>query len=369
MPLDSHQAELRKVVREFLDDLLPEPEVRRLMATETGFAEATWRRLAAELGVCGLAVPTEHGGAGGSFADVGVVLREMGATLAGLPYFSTVVLAQPLLLAYPDDAVTRTWLPRLASGEARAAVAFTEPSGRWDEDGITMSARHDGAGWRLDGIKSYVLDGHTADLVLVAARTAHGVSLFTVEPSAPGVTRTPLATLDQTRKQARIEFAGTPAELIGVEGAGWPALSLMLCHAAIGLAAEQLGGAEHVLEVTVAYARTRIQFDRPIGSFQAVKHRCAEMLLDLETTRAAAHHGLDAASNGSADLPQIAHLVKAHCSEAYVAIAASAIQVHGGIGFTWEHPAHLYLKRAKSSEQLFGDGRYHREQLANRLGM
>jgi alkylation response protein AidB-like acyl-CoA dehydrogenase len=369
MYLEPHQIELRKVVRDFLDDLLPEPEVRRLMATPSGFDDATWRRLATEVGICGLATPAALGGSGGSFIDVGVVLQEMGAALAGLPYYSTVVLAQSLLLAHPDDDVARRWLPQLAAGEIRATVAITEPAGRWDQAGITMSAHRAGSGWRLDGLKSYVLDGYTADLLLVAARTAAGVSLFAVPPGTTGVTRFPLATLDQTRKQARVEFSDASAELVGAEGAAWPPLSTMLDHAAIGLAAEQLGGGERVLAMTVDYARTRIQFDRPIGSFQAIKHRCAEMLLDLETTRSAAHYGLEAAASGSPELPRVAHLVKAHCSEAYVAIASSAIQVHGGIGFTWEHPSHLYLKRAKSSELLFGDGRYHREMLATRLGM
>ncbi|MEL0076060.1 MAG: acyl-CoA dehydrogenase, partial [Ilumatobacter sp.] len=249
-------------------------------------------------------------------------------------------------------------------GTTIATLAFTEPSGRWDESGITMEATASGDGHTLTGTKSYVLDGHTADLIIVAARTAAGVSLFAVNGDASGLERTALATMDQTRKQARLEFSSTPATLIGADGGGWQVLETVLDLAAVGLAAEQVGGAQFVLDMAVQYAKDRVQFGRPIGSFQAIKHKCADMLLEVESAKSAAYYGLWCASEMNDELPSVASLAKAYCSEAYFHATAENIQIHGGIGFTWEHPAHLYFKRAKSSELLFGDPTYHREVLA-----
>jgi len=214
-----------------------------------------------------------------------------------------------------------------------------------------------------------VIDGHTADLIIVAARTGAGVSLFAVDGNASGLTRTALATMDQTRKQAKLDFDNTPATLIGTDGAGWDVLSTVLDLAAVGLAAEQVGGAQFVLEMAVQYAKDRVQFGRPIGSFQAIKHKCADMLLEVESAKSAAYYGLWCASEMNDELPSVASLAKAYCSEAYFHATAENIQIHGGIGFTWEHPAHLYFKRAKSSELLFGDPTYHRELLAQRIGI
>jgi len=232
-----------------------------------------------------------------------------------------------------------------------------------------MEAMKKGDGWVLNGTKSFVLDGATASLILVAARTGKGVSLFGVEGDASGLTRTALSTMDQTRKQAKLEFNGTPARLIGTEGDGWKTLSTVLDLAAVALAAEQVGGAQKVLDMSVEYAKVRIQFGRPIGSFQAIKHKCADMLLEVESAKSAAYYGMWCASEMNDELPSVASLAKAYCSEAYFHSAAENIQIHGGIGFTWEHPAHLYFKRAKSSELLFGDPTYHRELLAQRIGI
>jgi alkylation response protein AidB-like acyl-CoA dehydrogenase len=215
----------------------------------------------------------------------------------------------------------------------------------------------------------YVLDGATANLILVAARTAAGVSLFSVAGDAAGLTRESLATMDQTRKQARLTFDNTPATLIGTDGQGWPVLERVLDLAAVGLAAEQVGGAQMCLDMAVEYAKVRVQFGRPIGSFQAIKHKCADMLLEVESAKSAAYYAGWAASELNDELPSVASLAKAYCSEAYFHAAAENIQIHGGIGFTWEHPAHLYFKRAKSSELLFGDPTYHRELLAQRIGI
>jgi alkylation response protein AidB-like acyl-CoA dehydrogenase len=298
-----------------------------------------------------------------------VVLEEMGRALLCAPYFSTVGLAANTLLASGDDSAKKEYLPGIASGDTIATVAFTEDSGRWDEVGITLQATKSGDGWKLDGHKMFVIDGHTAQLILVAARTGSDVSLFAVDGSAAGLTRTPLSTMDQTRKQARLEFSGVPARLVGAEGQGWPVLVKALDLAAVALAAEQVGGAQKVLEMSVEYAKVRVQFGRPIGSFQAIKHKCADMLLEVESAKSAAYYAGWAAAEDNDELPVVASLAKAYCSDAYFHAAAENIQIHGGIGFTWEHPAHLYFKRAKSSELMLGDPTYHREQLAQRIGI
>ncbi len=261
------------------------------------------------------------------------------------------------------------YLPGIASGETIATLAYTEPNGRWDAEAVTATATKDGDAWKIDGEKLYVLDGHTANLIITAARTEAGISLFAVDGDAAGLTRTALSTMDQTRKQARLVYEAVPATLIGTDGAGWDVLSTVLDLAAVALAAEQVGGGQEVLESAVQYAKDRVQFGRPIGSFQAIKHKCADMLLEVESAKSAAYYAGWCASELNDELPSVASLAKAYCSEAYFHAAAENIQIHGGIGFTWEHPAHLYFKRAKSSELLFGDPTYHRELLAQRIGI
>ena len=363
------QEELRKTVRQFLEAKSPETAVREQMETEAGFDPAVWNQMGEQLGLQGLAIPEQYGGSGYSFVELGIVLEEQGRALLCAPFFSTVVLAANALLQSGDEAAKSAYLPGIASGETIAALAFTEPSGKWDESGITMEASGSGSDFTLTGTKMFVLDGHTASLVIVAARTAKGVSLFTVAGDAAGLTRTALSTMDQTRKQAKLEFANTPATLLGTEGEGWKVLDTVLDLAAVGLAAEQGGGAQKVLEMAVEYAKVRVQFGRPIGSFQAIKHKCADMLLEVESAKSAAYYGMWCAAEMNDELPSVASLAKAYCSEAYFHATAENIQIHGGIGFTWEHPAHLYFKRAKSSELLFGDPTYHRELLAQRIGI
>jgi alkylation response protein AidB-like acyl-CoA dehydrogenase len=363
------QEELRKTVRSFLESKSPEAEVRRLMDTEDGYDPSVWSQMGEQMGLQGLAIPEEFGGSGYSFVELGIVLEEMGRALLCAPYFSTVVLAANTLLQSGDDAAKKDFLPGIAAGETIATLAYTEPSGKWDESGITMEATQQGDGWALNGTKMFVIDGHTADLIIVAARTPAGVSLFSVVGDAPGLTRTALSTMDQTRKQARLELADTPGRLIGTDGEGWTVLGTVLDLAAVGLAAEEVGGAQKVLEMAVEYAKVRVQFGRPIGSFQAIKHKCADMLLEVESAKSAAYYGMWCAAEMNDELPSVASLAKAYCSEAYFHAAAENIQIHGGIGFTWEHPAHLYFKRAKSSELMFGDPTYHRELLAQRIGI
>ena len=363
------QDELRRTVRAFLDSKSPESAVRELMETEDGYDPAVWSQMAEQMGLQGLHVPEEYGGSGFSYVELGIVLEEMGRALLCAPFFSTVVLAANTLIHSGDDAAKKDFLPGIASGETIATVAFTEPSGKWDEAGVAMEATSNGDGWTLSGTKSFVLDGHLAQLVIVAARTGKGVSLFAVEGDAAGLTRTSLSTMDQTRKQAKLDFENVAARLVGTEGEGWNVLSTVLDLVAVGLAAEQVGGAQKVLDMAVEYAKVRVQFGRPIGSFQAIKHKCADMLLEVESAKSAAYYGMWCASEMNDELPSVASLAKAYCSEAYFHAAAENIQIHGGIGFTWEHPAHLYFKRAKSSELLFGDPTYHRELLAQRIGI
>jgi alkylation response protein AidB-like acyl-CoA dehydrogenase len=370
--VSAEQEELRASVRRFLADRAPISRVRELMdGGETDWA--VWEQAGTQLGLQGLAIPESYGGAGFSFAEQAVVLEEFGAALYGGPYLASAVLAATALLASPDEGARRGLLPDIASGQTVATLAFTEDGGSWDPAAIRLSATKDGPGvngaWRLDGHKSFVLDGATAGLILVAATTDAGLSLFAVEGDADGLSRVALPALDQTRQLARLEFAGVTGALIGSPGDGAAALDRALDVAAVALAAEQLGGAQRALDMAVEYAKVRRQFDRPIGSFQAIKHRCADLLLEVESLRSAVGYAAAAVAEDSAEIPVLASLVKAYASETYFHVAAENIQIHGGIGFTWEHDAHLYFKRAKASELFLGDGAYHRERLAARIGL
>ncbi|MGX9883333.1 acyl-CoA dehydrogenase family protein [Streptomyces sp. NPDC002276] len=371
LTFSEEQDELRKVVRSFLSRHSTEADVRRLAADPRGYDAVVWRRLATEIGLQGLAVPEEYGGSGFGYVDLGVVFEEAGRALLCAPYFATVALAAEALLRCDDEAARAELLPGIATGRTVATLALTEEDGRWDASGIRLNALEGPAGWRLTGTKTYVPDGHIADLILVAARTPAGISLFAVEAAdAPGLTRAPLPTLDQTRKQARITFTDTPARLLGTDGTAWPVLERTLATASVLLAAEQVGGAAADLDMAVAYARIREQYGRPIGSFQGIKHKCADMLVEIESARSAAYAGLWALDAGDAkEIAVTAAVAQAYCAETFTRVAADTIQVHGGIGFTWEHPAHLHLKRAKSSEVLLGTPAYHRELLAARLGI
>jgi alkylation response protein AidB-like acyl-CoA dehydrogenase len=368
------QEQLREAVRKFMEAKSPSSEVRRLMETTEGYDEAVWKQMAQELGLQSLHLPEAHGGQGFTFVELGIVLEEMGRVLLCTPYFSTVVLAADAIMNAATDAQQGELLPGIASGETIAALAFTEPNGRWDASGITMEASGKGDSFQLSGTKMFVIDGHTANTIITVARLAgtsgeDGISFFAVDGDASGLTRTPLATMDQTRKQARLDFSDVAARPLGEPGAGWAALSKTLDQAAVGLSNEMVGGAQKVLEMAVDYAKVRVQFGRPIGSFQAIKHKCADMLLEVESAKSAAYYAAWAAAEDNEELPVVASLAKAYCSDAYFHAAAENIQIHGGIGFTWEHDAHLYFKRAKSSEILLGDATYHRELLAQRIGI
>jgi len=362
------QETLREFVRNFLEEKSSEASVRDQMETDSGFDPDVWQQMSEQMGLQSLIIPEEFGGQGFGYVELIVVLEEMGRSLLCAPFFSSVVLAANTLIHSGDESAKAELLPQIASGTI-ATLAFTEENGKWDQSGITMQASESEGGYTLDGSKMYVLDGNTAEIILVAAQTTNGVSLFSVNAGAEGLTKTALATMDQTRKQSKIDFSGTPATLIGEEGKGWDILSTVLDLAAVGLAAEQVGGAQMCLDMAVEYAKVRVQFGRPIGSFQAIKHKCADMLLEVESAKSAAYYAGWCAAEMNDELPSTASLAKAYCSEAYFHAAAENIQIHGGIGFTWEHPAHLYFKRAKSSELLFGDPTYHRELLDQRIGI
>jgi len=365
----AEQEELRASVRRFLADRAPISAVRTLMETTDGLDRGVWRQAGEQLGLQGIAIPEEYGGAGFGFAEQAIVLEELGAALYGGPYLASAVLAATALLASGDESAKKSFLPGIATGELIATLAFTEEDGSWDVDAIRMAAVADGDGWRLDGRKSFVLDGHTADLILVVARSGDALSLFAVSAEAAGLTRAPLPTLDQTRKLARLDFESVPATLVGTADDGAAVLSRTLDVAAIAQAAEQLGGAQRALDMAVEYLKVRHQFGRPIGSFQALKHRCADLLLEVESLRSAVQYAAGAVAESSDEVPIVAALVKAYASDVYFHVAAENIQLHGGIGFTWEHDAHLYFKRAKASELFLGDASYHREHLATRIGL
>lgn len=361
---------LRSMVRGLLADISPEAEVRRLMRTPDGFDPAGWRRIA-ELGLTGLVIPEQYGGAGFGPVEIGIVMEEAGAVLLCAPYLSTVVLATEALLAADDEAANRAYLPGIADGALRVAFAAEDhpAAGRHRADAPIEASVSPANGWRLTGTVGHVVDGASADVVLVVAAAPGGPSLFGVDADADGLTRTATSTMDATRRQARLAFDAAPARLIGAEGAGAGVRARVRDVATAQLAAEQVGGAQRVLDMAVEYATLRVQFGRPIGSFQAVKHRCADLLLRVESARSAAYHALWTAADSAADLPIAARVAGAYCSTAFYTCAEENILIHGGIGYTWEHPAHLYLKRAAADRVMFGDPVTHRAALADLLGV
>ncbi|CAG4925158.1 MULTISPECIES: acyl-CoA dehydrogenase family protein [Acidithrix] len=363
------QEELRKSVRRFMEDKSPTSSVRAQMETQEGYDREVWDILNNQLGLCSLAIPEEFGGAGFGPLELTVVFEEMGRALFCGPYFSSVALGANAILQSDDEVAKADLLPSIASGETLVTLAITEGDGRWDLDGISTTATAIDSSWVINGEKRYVIDGSIADKIIVVARTTDGISMLVVESDAPNMTITPIVTLDSTRKMATIEFNGTPARLIGTQGASARAIETTLDLAGVALAAEQVGGASRCLEMAVDYAKSRIQFGRPIGSFQAIKHKCADVLLEVESAKSAAYYAAWAASEQNEEFEISAPLAKAFCSDAYFKAAAENIQIHGGIGFTWEHDAHLYFKRAKASQLLFGDSSYHRERLAQKIGL
>jgi len=362
---------LRETARRFLDDKAPSEIVRKLMESDDGFDRAHWSEIA-QMGWQAMAIPEEYGGAGFSFLETVVLMEEMGRSLFPAPYLSTVILCSNLLLEAASDEQKQAFLPAIAAGEAVWALALTEPGGHWVEEAIEMSAVPDGDGWLLNGTKAYVIDGHVADRFLAVASTESGPTMFIVDGAAQGLSARKVESMDMTRSLAEVQFDGVRVgadAMVGGDGEAWQAIDTVLDIAAVALAAEQVGGAQTCLDMAVEYAKVRHQFGRPIGSFQAIKHKCADMLVQVESAKSAAYYAGWAASERNDEFAITAPLAKSYCSEAYFFCAAENIQIHGGIGFTWEHDAHLYFKRAKSSELMFGDPTYHRSRLADRIGI
>jgi alkylation response protein AidB-like acyl-CoA dehydrogenase len=366
---DTDLRDLRQSARGFFEKYSDESAVRAAMASSDGFDRALWSSMADQLGLQGLLIPEEFGGIGLSITHAQIVLEEMGRVLVCAPYLSSAVLSVTALSASGDAARCAELLPRLADGSAVAALAFTDRLGRWDPADTEVRAELSGDGWSLTGKRYYVLDGAVADIVLIAATTDTGPGLFAVDARDSGIRAESLETLDMTRRQANITFAAAKAGLVGELGSADAYLQTALNAGLATLAAEQAGGARRLLEMSVEYAKVREQFGQLIGSFQAIKHKCSDMLIDVESSVSAAYAAGAAIDEASPEASLLASLAKAFCSEAYCRVAAENIQIHGGIGFTWEHPAHLYFRRAKSAEMLLGTPTHHRERMLKELVM
>ncbi|HVE91480.1 MAG TPA: acyl-CoA dehydrogenase family protein [Actinomycetota bacterium] len=370
--LNEDQESLQRYAREFLEKECPSEFVRRMMDDTMAYDPGFYDKLG-QLGWMGITIPEQYGGQGMSYVDLAVLLEEMGRALVPGPFFASVCLGAVAVAEAGSEAQKSAVLPGIASGKRNATVACTEGSGRVDAAGVQLVARAESSGFVLTGSKSYVPDAHVADSIVVAGRTSDGedpedgVTLFLVDPSDPGVDVTQLKTMDTTRRWCEVTFDGARVgsdAVLGEVDRGWPPLQRALQRAAAMLCAESVGGAHKVLDMSVEYAKARVQFGRPIGSFQAVKHKCADMLVDVEMARSAMYYAAWAASSDDSELPLAASVAKAYCGDAFTRVAANGIQVHGGIGFTWEHDMHLYFKRAKANEMLLGDPTWHREIVA-----
>ncbi|MBY8861370.1 acyl-CoA/acyl-ACP dehydrogenase [Nocardia sp. CA2R105] len=358
------QQELRAAVRRFCAEHSDEATVRRLMKSTPAFDQKVWLRLGSELGVLGLGVPEALDGSGGGIVDAAIVVEELGAALFCGPVFGTLALSIPALVASPDTPARTETLGPLVAGVRTAAFAIPDRGGRFAADAVTLRANASGDTWTVSGTVERLVDAGAADDLLVVANGPGGVALFVVDATGSGVERIALSTMDSTRPQAAVQLVDAAARPL----AG-PAETPWICERALRvgavlLAAEQVGGGRHLLDLSVSYARERLQFGRPIGSFQAVKHRLADMLVDQEHARSAAYHGAWALQDGTDDPAVAASIAQAICSAAYTRIAADTIQVHGGIGFTWEHQAHLYFKRAFTDAALLGSAEEHRDRIA-----
>ncbi|HTK67980.1 MAG TPA: acyl-CoA dehydrogenase family protein [Pseudonocardia sp.] len=367
---NDEQRELRDAVRKLLKDKAPLEKIRAGADEPDGprFDRALWGNLA-EMGLLALAVPEKYDGLGQTMVETSVVFEELGRGLYFGPFLATAGLAVPALLGSADEAAIADYLPGIASGETIATVAVTEEDGRFDTASTATTAEADGDGWKLTGTKMVVLDGADADLLLVTARSGEDVSLFAVAGDASGLTRTRLESLDLARSLARVELNGTPARLVGQSGAAPALIAEVLDHALVAVAAEQAGGAQVCLDMSVEYAKTRKQFDKVIGSYQAVAHKLVDMLQQVEFSKASARYAAAAIAEGDAEAPVAARVAAAYCGEAFRKVTVETVQAHGGIGFTWEHDTHLYYRRAWSSQHLFAGLADHHAAIADRIGL
>ena len=369
-PRTEEQDEFQTVVRDFFATVSSESQVRQAMDTDTGYDPHVWDRMARELQLQGIAVPEQYGGQGFGWTELGIVLEEAGAALLCAPYFATVVLAGMTVLESGDAAAQQEILPGIADGSLVGTLAFPGENRRWDESGVTVTAQKSGDDWTVSGTCPEVIDGQNAGVFIVPARTGQesgdGISLFIVRGGG-GVTTQGLSTLDPTRRIARVSFDQAPATPLG-DGEGWGQVSRILDVASVGLAAEQVGVARRALEGAVAYMKERVQFGQAIGEFQALKHMAADVLVDVESAASASRYALWAAQDAPEELPASASLAAGICTDVAVTATHQNIQFHGGMGFTWEASPHLYLKRARADQVLFGDAQFHRANLARRIG-
>ena len=363
---------LRDSARRFLESECDTQFVRRRMAEPAAVTDEFWQKLA-DQGWLGIVYPEEEGGSGLGLVDLVVLMEEMGRAVMPGPFLSTVLLGGAAIGETGTPAQRRLWLPQIAAGTVKAALAWTEPNLRWDAAGITLRAREAGGGFALSGTKLFVGDAHLADILVVAARTRDGstmedgVSLFLVPRDTPGLALTILPTIDETRKlcEVRLDNVALPAgALLGARHEGWRPLSRVVARATVALAAEMCGGAQQVLDMTVAYAKIRIAFGKPIGSYQGVKHQAADMLVAIENAKSLTYYAAWAVDQALDEAPLAVSMAKAAASDMYRKVAGTGIQLHGGIGMTWEHDLQLYFKRAKASEVAFGDATWHRERVA-----
>jgi alkylation response protein AidB-like acyl-CoA dehydrogenase len=364
-------AELRAAIRKLLEQEAPIGKVTAHAESAPGFDRQLWRRMAQEIGVAGLSIPERFGGSGATPHEESIVAEELGRSLACTPYLATVALAANLLLATGDEDACAEYLPAIAAGERTATVVYRGADGGVGPSSVPITAQQASDGWRLAGHAWFVVDGHSADLLLVLATTgAEQVGLFAVAGAATGLSRHRMTTLDHTRAQAKLVFDDVPATRVGELGAAWPSLERALLLATVAVAAEQVGGADRALEAAVAYAQLRVQFGRKIGSFQAIKHRCADLAVENDRARSAMVHATWAAVEGSEpQLREAAAMAALVCGPAFVRAAQESIQIHGGIGFTWEHPAHRYFRRAKADLVVLDDRRRYQERLLTALGV
>ena len=355
------RAAIREGFARLLSDKAGEADLRRIMATDSGHDAALWRAIA-DMGLTGLLIDPEHGGVGGSIADVEAIMEEAGAVLLAGPLLASAVMAASLLAQSSDAATKARLLPGIAAGTNIATVAVTGDKGLWTRDDIGVSAAQDGT---LSGAANYVLAANVADVLLVVAKAADGMAVYEVDPKAGGVAQEVLKGWDRTIRLSRITFDATPAtRLAGLDGAS---VERMLDLARIALAGEQAGACRRIFDITVEYLRTRVQFGRPIGGFQAIKHMAADLLIEVESATSAARAAAQALATGRKDAPVLVSLAAFACADAFHEVAATSIQMHGGIAFTWEHPAHLYLRRARVDAQLFGASDYHRDRYVSAL--
>ena len=363
---------LRASARRFLENECPTAFVRHRMAEPAAMTDVFWQQLA-DQGWFGILFPEEAGGSGLGLVEMTVLMEEMGRAVMPGPFFSTVLLGGAAILEVGSQAQQQEWLPRIAAGSAKVSLAWTEPNARWDAAGIVATGRETAGGFVLSGTKLFVADAHLSDALVVAVRTRDGstmedgVSLFLVPKDAAGFAVTLLPTIDETRKlcEVRLDNVAVPAaSLLGEKHGGWPPLSRVLDRATVALCAEMCGGAQQVLDMTTAYAKIRLTFGKPIGSYQGVKHRAADMLVDVENAKSLTYYAAWAIDEGLAEAPLAVSMAKAYTSDAYRKVAGAGIQLHGGIGFTWEHDLQLYFKRANASEVAFGDATWHRERVA-----